>query len=80
PYNWDNEPFSQKVDYHPEKIIAQSTGPTNNLNEVLLKTPEDSLISDIYDITHVDADPENNSTIQSIIQKIEHLYEDPNCI
>lgn len=79
-YNWDTEPFSQKVEYHPEKIIAQSTGPTNNLNEVLLKTPEDSLISDIYDIMYRETDPNDNSDIQSIIQKIEQLYEDPNCI
>lgn len=79
-YDWIQEPFSQKVDYHPSKIIAQSTGPTNILDDVLLKTPEDSLLSDIYDLINMDDMVNMSERIQPVLQKLQRLYEDSNCI
>ncbi|WP_454861684.1 AAA family ATPase [Peribacillus frigoritolerans] len=42
-------PFSQCTEYHPRRIIACASGPTNIFEDVFLKSPEDSIKSDIYD-------------------------------
>ncbi|ULL13049.1 hypothetical protein DVH26_00255 [Paenibacillus sp. H1-7] len=45
------KPFSTYwTKYHPKRIIAQASGPTSVLGDVLMKSPQDSLKSDLYDI------------------------------
>ncbi|MNW39911.1 hypothetical protein D3C74_170130 [compost metagenome] len=71
-------PFSNRQEYHPTKILAQSTGPNNMLDDVLLQTPEDALISDVYDyISDPKREVEDAAGLDRLLSKIERLYEDP---
>ncbi|MEK3702887.1 AAA family ATPase [Paenibacillus sp. FSL R7-0198] len=71
-------PFSDRQEYHPTKILAQSTGPNNMLDQVLLQTPEDALISDVYDyVSDPKREVEDATGLDRLLGKIERLYEDP---
>ena len=45
-----DKPFSQRRQYHPKRIIAQASGPTTILEDVLIQSAEMSLKSDLYDV------------------------------
>ncbi|AIQ17508.1 hypothetical protein H70357_13195 [Paenibacillus sp. FSL H7-0357] len=71
-------PFSDRQEYHPTKILAQSTGPNNMLDDVLLQTPEDALISDVFDyISDPQHEVEDAAGLDRLLSKIERLHEDP---
>ncbi|MBH0318454.1 AAA family ATPase [Bacillus cereus] len=74
------EKFSQRFMYHPKRIVAQSSGPTNSLEDVLIISPVDSLKSDIYDVqegasTKKDYN-ERTYEIKDTIEKIMRLNEE----
>ncbi|MED3126819.1 AAA family ATPase [Bacillus wiedmannii] len=82
PYKLDlrKRPFSQCVEYHPSRIIAYASGPTNIFEDVLLNSPEESIKSDIYDAREgakkeTDYDMQLYEIDQSL-RNLQRLYED----
>ncbi|ALC52356.1 hypothetical protein CN899_21930 [Bacillus thuringiensis] len=82
PYKLDlrKRPFSQCLEYHPRRIIAYASGPTNIFEDVLLSSPEESIKSDIYDAREgakeiVDYDMQLYE-IDHSLRNLQRLYED----
>lgn len=74
----ETKPFSDQKEYHPSKIMAQSTGPNNLLEGILFNTPEDALISDIYDyVSNPKRAAEDAAGLDRLLNKLERLHEDP---
>lgn len=73
--------FSDRTEYHPNKIIAQASGPTNILEDILIDSPIDSLKSDIYDVRDgADTQKSEDARKKEILdatRKLVNLKENP---
>jgi predicted ATPase len=78
-FDLDEMPFSERGYLHPRRIIAQSSGPTSLLDEILIESPIDALKSDIFDIRNAGESAEdynqNFAEIQRNIQKLKRINE-----